>query len=311
MCRQLQQWCTTQTQLLTGWLTSRGAVRSARWRPAPAQHSSAVHALRSRPGTDHGPVDAYCNSLVLHLLLGSRSVRVPQQILNVERRSSRQRSQLRSRRFIVKHFHSADGFTPFIKNRIKSQMLQNHSRVCVSFPARSVSCSAWTIPTQPVSAESSTVKRSRHKSRLKETITPKERKKKPLSTVSLFRASLGGCDRLPSGSGDVVFRSAGEQSGDSVLSSGWRRAELHVEGTVPPIGYNCACTLWIYDAASSVCVCVCVCVCVFLSACCTTTRIICFRLKPTATHSICYYDNNIYIIIITINMLFFFSIRRL
>ena len=54
------------------------------------------------------------------------------------------------------------------------------------------------------------------------------------------------------------------------------------------------------------CVCVCVCVCVFLSACCTTTRIICFRLKPTATHSICYYDNNIYIIIITINMLFFF-----
>lgn len=101
------------------------------------------------------------------------------------------------------------------------------------------------------------MKRSRHKSRLEETITPKEKKKKKtLSTVSLFGASLGGCDRLPSGSVDVVFRSAGEQSGDSVLSSGWRRAELHVEGTVPPIGYNCACTLWIYDAASSVCVCV-------------------------------------------------------
>lgn len=106
MHRQLQQWCMKQTQILTDWLTSRGAVRSARWRPAPVQHFSAVHALRSRPGTDHGAVDAYCNSLVLHLLFGSRSVRVPQQILNVERRSSRQRSQLRSRRFIVKHFDS-------------------------------------------------------------------------------------------------------------------------------------------------------------------------------------------------------------
>lgn len=85
-------------------LTSRGAVRWV-WRSrTPVELLAVVHTLCLQARTDHRAVDGNFGARGLHPLLGgSLSVGSPQQILNVKRRASRRRSELRSRRFIVKH----------------------------------------------------------------------------------------------------------------------------------------------------------------------------------------------------------------